>query len=299
MNSSQGITRTSVVRSYYELCKPRVVFLMILTSFVGMCLASSGFPRWLVAICGNVGIGLCAAAAAVINHLADHQIDRQMERTKNRPVAKDEISFISALIFSATLALFGVLILLAYTNVLATVLTFISVIGYAGIYTFYLKHATSQNIVIGGLAGAAPPLLGWVAVTGAMHPLPVILVMIIFFWTPPHFWALAIDRIEDYKKVDIPMLPVTHGITYTKKSMLAHTALLAVTTVLPVLCKYCYLIYAIGVVVLNVWFASGVYGLYRDDKNKNAFAVFKNSITYLALLFIFLLVDHCFPVSLF
>jgi heme o synthase len=286
-------------KQYLELCKPRVVLLMVLTSLVGMCLASPTVPQFSLLLFGNLGIGLCAAAAAVINHLADYRIDQIMDRTKKRPVATGCVSFVEAVIWAMLLIVLGMCFLLVYTNVVAAALTFMSVIGYAGIYTFYLKHSTSQNIVIGGLSGAAPPLLGWVAVTGSVHLFPVILVMIIFFWTPPHFWALAIERIDDYKKVNLPMMPVTHGIPYTKRSMIWYTLLLIVTTLLPIVLQQCFLIYSLSVVLLNAWFSYGVLQLYRDDENKNAFAVFKNSIVYLAFLFVFLLLDHYIPIRIF
>jgi heme o synthase len=284
--------------NYIEICKPRVVLLMILTSFVGMCLASASFPSLKIIILANIGIGFAAASAAAINHMADYRIDRLMSRTHNRPIATGSVSFTEALVLSLALGISGISILCVYVNLLTAFLTFLSMIGYAGIYTFYLKHNTPQNIVIGGLAGAAPPLLGWVAVTNSVQFMPVILVLIIFFWTPPHFWALAIDRIEDYKKTNVPMLPITHGIPHTKKSMLFYTVLLSITTLVPVVMSYSRLLYFIGVVTLDAWFFFNVFRLYQDQANKNALKVFKDSIVYLMLLFVVLLLDHYIPITL-
>ena len=288
-------TRYSVLKHYIEICKPRVVMLMILTSFVGMCLASPHLPSAWVLICGNLGIALSASAAAIINHLADYRIDRLMRRTQQRPVAKGNVSVFEAMVFSTVLASLGLSLLYFAINPLTAVLTFFSVIGYAGVYTFYLKHNTDQNIVIGGLAGAAPPLLGWVAVTGHIHPMGLVLVAIIFFWTPPHFWALAIDRVDEYKKTGLPMMPITRGITYTKRSMLFYMLLLTVTTLIPVLMQWCHLIYLVGVLYLNIWFARSIWLLSRDPKNLRAMKVFKDSISYLMLLFVVLLLDHYVP----
>ena len=296
-----GIEKKSVfspLRDYIELCKPRVVMLMILTSFVGMCLASHSFPNIRVLILANVGIGLCAASAAAINHLADHRIDRLMDRTRKRPVVSGKVSFHEALFLAVILGFAGILTLL-FVNSLTALLTFSSMIGYAGVYTFYLKHNTSQNIVIGGLAGAAPPLLGWVAVTGSIDILPLILVAIIFLWTPPHFWALAIDRIDDYRNAGVPMLPITHGIRHTKKSMVLYTLLLFMVCLLPVILHQSYFIYLVGTVVLNLWFLYGVVSFHLDKNHKNGLRVFKQSIIYLMILFVVFLVDHYIPINFF
>ena len=286
-------------KGYIEICKPRVVLLMILTSFVGMCLATASFPPLKIIILANLGIGLAAASAAAVNHMADYRIDRLMSRTHNRPIATGSVTFTEAMLLSLVLGLSGMIILSVCINMLTALLTFLSMIGYAGIYTFYLKHNTAQNIVIGGLAGAAPPLLGWVAVTNSVHFMPVILVLIIFFWTPPHFWALAVDRIEDYKKTNVPMLPITRGIPHTKKSMLVYTILLSITTLIPVIMSYCNLLYLLGVIALDAWFFFNVFRLYQDESNANALKVFKGSIVYLMLLFVVLLLDHYMPIKLF
>ncbi len=301
MSQTSSIASSSVpsFKDYLEICKPRVVLLMILTSFVGMCLASSALPSLRVIFFANLGIGLAAASAAAINHMADYRIDKLMLRTHKRPVAVGKVSFLQAFVFSFALGAIGILLLVVYVNTLTALLTFLSMIGYAGIYTFYLKHNTAQNIVIGGLAGAAPPLLGWVAVTGNIQLMPIILVLIIFFWTPPHFWALAIDRIDDYKKTNLPMLPVTRGIAYTKKSMLVYTILLSIASLAPVIMQACFLLYLIGALTLDAWFLLSVLRLYNDKTNLCAMKVFKDSIIYLMLLFIVLLLDHYLQIHIF
>ena len=203
-------------RDYRELTKPGVVALMILTSVIGMCMAVPGMVPLDALILGNLGIALCAGAAAAVNHLVDQQIDQRMARTRNRPMAQGRVSPLQAGLFAAVLGVSGMLILLIWVNALTAWLTLASLVGYAFIYTLFLKRATPQNIVIGGLAGAAPPLLGWTAVTGEIHGHALLLVLIIFAWTPPHFWALAIHRKAEYALVDVPMLPVTHGDQFTK-----------------------------------------------------------------------------------
>ncbi len=299
MGEVVGLEKKSVfspLKDYIELCKPRVVMLMILTSFVGMCLASPSLPSIKIVILANMGIGLCAASAAAINHLADHRIDRLMDRTRKRPVVSGKVSFHEALFLAVILGFAGILTLL-FINSLTALLTFCSMIGYAGVYTFYLKHNTSQNIVIGGLAGAAPPLLGWVAVTGSIDVLPLTLVAIIFLWTPPHFWALAIDRIDDYRNAGVPMLPITHGIKHTKKSMVLYTLLLFMVCLLPIILHQAYFIYLLGTVMLNLWFLHGVVSFYLDKNHKHGLRVFKQSIIYLMMLFVVFLVDHYIPIN--
>ena len=219
-------------RDYLELCKPNVVALMLLTSLIGMLLATPDVVPLNILIFGNLGIALCAGAAAAVNHVVDRHIDEKMARTANRPIAKGRLSPNQAITFALLTGLLGVLILVLFTNLLTAWLTLASSIGYAFIYTMYLKRATPQNIVIGGLAGAAPPLLGWVAVTGEIHYNALLLVLIIFAWTPPHFWALALHRKEEYAKADIPMLPVTHGDRYTKINIVLYTLMLIVVTVM-------------------------------------------------------------------
>ena len=278
-------------RDYLELTKPRVVVLMLITSLVGMFLATRAGVAWEVLIFGNLGIGLCAGAAAV-NHVVDRRIDSIMARTLKRPVTSGRISPSAALGFALLLAVAGMALLLTFTNELAAWLTLASLLGYAVLYTGFLKRATPQNIVIGGLAGAAPPLLGWVAVTGHVSAEPLLLVLIIFAWTPPHFWALAIHRKEEYAKADIPMLPVTHGEHYTKVHILLYTLVMFAVTLLPYAIHMSGLLYLGCAVLLGGRFLHWAVVLYRDSKPHAAINTFKYSIWYLFALFIALLVDH-------
>lgn len=278
--------------AYLELCKPKVVALMVLTSLVGMLLSTSGPVPWTILLFGNLGIALAAAAAAVVNHLADYRIDALMARTQNRPIVRDKVSVHSSLVFAVVLATLALVILLTFTNVLVTVLTFLSLIVYAGIYTYYLKYTTPQNIVIGGIAGAAPPLLGATAVTGHVTMTGVVLMLIIFVWTPPHFWALAIYRVAEYRKANVPMLPVTHGIRYTKRQILLYTLLLVATTLLPIVTGRSGWLYFVSIVLLNARFLYWATRLYRSDDKRIGFKLFKFSILYLLLLFCALLLDH-------
>ncbi len=280
------------VHDYLELCKPRVVMLMLLTSLVGMCLAPSTSVPIAALIFGNLGIGLVAGAAAALNHVADQHIDKMMRRTQNRPIVQGKITTSNSIIFASILCVSGLSILLLFTNVLTAVLTFLSLIGYAVCYTLYLKHATPQNIVIGGIAGAIPPLLGWTAVTGAVSPEALLLVLIIYIWTPPHFWALAIHRFEDYAKAKVPMLPNTHGIAFTKLNIVLYTVLLLVATSLPYIIGMAGLIYFVGVSLANLVFLFYALRLYFSDDKRHALATFKYSISYLGILFLLLLVDH-------
>ena len=222
-------------RDYYEMTKPNVVMLLLLTALVGMCLATPGWVDAVTLISGLAGIGMLSASAAVINHVVDHKIDSQMARTFNRPVAKGKVSVNNALLFSFVLAAVGYVALELWVNRLTALLTLASLVGYAVVYTMFLKRATPQNIVIGGLAGAAPPLLGWTAVTGQVDAYALLLVLIVFTWTPPHFWALAIHREKDYAKAKVPMLPVTHGVEFTKTCVLLYTVLLCLVCLLPYL----------------------------------------------------------------
>jgi len=284
-------------RDYKELTKPNVVLLMILTSAIGMFMAVPGMVPLHVLILGNLGIALCAGAAATVNHLVDQRVDRQMSRTRNRPVATGRVDNLHAAIFAAVLGGIGMAILLIYINALTAWLTLASLIGYAFIYTLFLKRATPQNIVIGGLAGAAPPLLGWTAVTGHIHGHALLLVLIIFAWTPPHFWALAIHRREEYATVGIPMLPVTHGVAFTKLHIMLYTILMFLITLLPFATRMSGPLYLLGAVVLGGGFLYWAIELLRG-KNPNApMETFKYSIIYLMALFIIMLVDHyLFPV---
>lgn len=280
------------VRDYIELCKPRVVLLMILTAMVGMCLAPSvSFPA-MPMILGNCGIALVAASAAALNHIADQHIDKLMRRTEHRPIAKGKISTKHSLYFAGLLCLVGMLILFIYINTMTAILTFLSLIAYAVCYTLYLKHATPQNIVIGGIAGAVPPLLGWTAVTGTVSPEALILVLIIYVWTPPHFWALAIHRLEDYAKANIPMLPNTHGVAFTKLNIILYTILLVCVSILPFIIHMSGMLYLVGVSFANAVFLYHVVRLYYSSDSKQALNTFKYSIHYLGLLFLLLLVDH-------
>ena len=277
---------------FLELTKPRVVALMLITALIGMCMAVPGFVPWEPLILGNLGIGLCAGAAAAINHVVDERIDQKMSRTTNRPVATGRVSQSEALIFAALLALLGAALLAWTINVLTAVLTVASLVGYAFIYTMFLKRATPQNIVIGGLAGAAPPLLGRTAVTGEIHAHGLLLVLIIFAWTPPHFWALAIHRKEEYAAVGIPMLPVTHGNRFTALHILLYTILMFLITLLPFATMLSGWIYLVSAVVLGVIFLYWSIEILREKNPKAPMETFKYSINYLLLLFVAMLADH-------
>ncbi|WP_434457283.1 protoheme IX farnesyltransferase [Stutzerimonas urumqiensis] len=285
-------------RDYLELTKPRVVVLMLITSLVGMFLATRAGVPWTVLVFGNLGIALCAGAAAAVNHVVDRRIDAIMARTHKRPLAVGRVAPVSALLFALVLGVAGMALMLTFTNALAAWLTLASLIGYAVIYTGFLKRATPQNIVIGGLAGAAPPLLGWVAVTGHVTAEPLLLVLIIFAWTPPHFWALAIHRKAEYAKADIPMLPVTHGEHYTKVHIVLYTLMLLAVSFMPFAIHMSGLLYLAAAAVLGARFLYWSLALYRDSRPHAAIKTFKYSIWYLFLLFIALLVDHYLPFDL-
>lgn len=279
-------------RDYLEICKPRVVMLMLLTSVVGMCLASPTLVPLSILVWGNVGIALAAGAAAAVNHVVDQHIDKLMGRTCKRPLAQGKLSTAESLIFSALLCVLSMVILGVFVNFLTALLTFASTLGYAVFYTVFLKHRTPQNIVIGGLAGAAPPLLGWTAVTGHVAPEALLLVLMIFVWTPPHFWALAIYRVEDYAKAQVPMLPNTHGIPYTKLHVLLYTLLLCAVTLLPFACHMTGWVYLMGVLLINGRFLYWACRLYTSEDKLVAMKTFKYSIIYLGYLFLLLLLDH-------
>lgn len=283
----------NVCSQYYKLTKPKVVYLIVFTAMVGMLLAVDGAVPLDIFIFGLLGIGFAAASGAAINHVVDEHIDQIMERTKGRPIASGDIGQIKALIFALSLGFIGIAMLVIFVNLLTAVLTFFALVGYALIYTMYLKRATPQNIVMGGAAGAAPPLLGWTAVTGQVETEALLLFLIIFIWTPPHFWALAIRRREEYAKADIPMLPVTHGVYFTKIQILLYTILLFIVTLVPFLVQMSGLIYLAGAVSLGIGFLYYAIKLYRDDEpNVIAMKTFGYSIFYLSVLFGFLLVDH-------
>ena len=279
-------------RDYLELTKPRVVLLMLITSLVGMFLATRAGVSWQVLLFGNLGIGMCAGAAAAVNHVVDRRIDAIMARTHKRPVTAGRVSPAAALGFASLLAVLGMALLLTFTNQLAAWLTLASLLGYAVIYTGFLKRATPQNIVIGGLAGAAPPLLGWVAVTGQVSAEPLLLLLISLASTPPHFWALAIHRKEEYAKADIPMLPVTHGEHYTKVHILLYTCIMIAVTLLPFVIHMSGLLYLASALLLGARFLFWATVLYRDSRPHAAIKTFRYSIIYLFALFIALLADH-------
>ena len=290
--------RQALWRDYLELTKPRVVVMMLLTSLVGMFLATRAGVPWTVLVFGNLGIGLCAGGAAAVNHVVDRRIDAVMARTHKRPLAEGRVSPLAALSFALLLSVSGLALLLVFTNALAAWLTLASLLGYAIIYTGFLKRATPQNIVIGGLAGAAPPLLGWVAVTGQVTAEPLLLALIIFAWTPPHFWALAIHRKEEYAKAQIPMLPVTHGEHYTKVHILLYTFALLAVSLLPFVFHMSGLLYLACALGLGARFLHWAWVLYRGAAPHAAINTFKYSIYYLFLLFIALLVDHYLVLNL-
>jgi heme o synthase len=279
-------------RDYYEMCKPRVVMLMILTAMVGMFLAVPGMVPLDVLILGNIGIALVAGSGAVVNHLIDYRVDSLMKRTHNRPIPQGRVDPKQAAIFAAAIGVAGMLILLVWVNALSAWLTLASFVGYAFIYTGYLKRATPQNIVIGGLSGAMPPLLGWSAVTGTIEPGALILVLIIFAWTPPHFWALAIHRKEEYAKTGIPMLPVTHGEHITKIHIILYTIIMILITLLPYLTGMSGPIYLLAAIVLGLGFLWWSLMLMFQPKPSTAMDTFQYSIVYLMVLFIVLLTDH-------
>jgi protoheme IX farnesyltransferase len=279
-------------RQYYELTKPRVVALIVFTAIIGMFLAVPALPPWDKAVLGSLGIWFAAASAAAINHLIDARIDAVMARTAHRPLPTGSLQPRQVLLFAIGLGLLSMTILVIGVNLLTALLTFASLIGYAVIYTGWLKRATPQNIVIGGIAGAAPPALGWAAVTGELHPHALLLVLIIFVWTPPHFWALAIYRREDYARAMIPMLPVTHGVEYTRWHVLFYTLLLVVVTVLPWLTGMSGLFYLGGALVLGAAFVWYAVRLMNPPNERFAMQVFNYSIVYLMALFAFLLIDH-------
>jgi protoheme IX farnesyltransferase len=283
---------SAIARQYLELTKPRVVALIVFTAIIGMFLAVPGMVPLRPLVAGTVGIWLAAASAAAINHLIDQRIDRLMVRTSHRPLATGALTPLQVLIFAVVLGALAMTILIVWVNPLTAALTFASLIGYAVVYTAWLKRATPQNIVIGGAAGAAPPVLGWAAVTGQVHPYALLLFLIVFVWTPPHFWALAIFRRDDYSRAQVPMLPVTHGVEYTRLHVLYYTVLLLVVTVLPYLTGMSGLFYLGGALVLGAGFLYYAIALLNPPNERFAMRVFNYSIVYLMTLFAFLLADH-------
>ena len=288
-------TARTTWRDFYELGKPRVVALIVFTAVVGMFLAVPGLPPLDKLLFGTLGIALAASGAAAVNHLLDQRVDAVMFRTRHRPLPTGQVTERQVLLFALTLAMLSMLVLTALVNPLTAVLTFVSLIGYAVIYTVFLKRASPQNIVIGGAAGAAPPLLGWTAVTGHADAGAFVLFLIIFIWTPPHFWALAIHRREDYAKAGIPMLPVTHGVPFTKLNILFYTVLLVLVTLLPFLIGMSGILYlaaALGLGAVFLWYAVQ---LKRTEDPDLPMGMFRYSIWYLSLLFGALLLDHYIP----
>ncbi|MDR9435477.1 MAG: heme o synthase [Thiohalophilus sp.] len=283
---------------YYTLCKPKVVALIVFTAIVGMFLSVPGMVPWQPLIFGTLGIGLAAASAAAINQIVDQKIDAEMQRTSKRPLPSGTITNKQALLFSALLGVASMLILVYLVNPLTAVLTLLSLIGYAFIYTMYLKRATPQNIVIGGAAGAAPPVLGWTAVTGHIHPDSLLLFLIIYTWTPPHFWALAIHKREEYARVNVPMLPVTHGVQFTRLHVLLYTIIMFGVTLLPFATRMSGWLYFIGALILGGIFLYYAIRMQSDKDPKIAIKTFGYSILYLMLLFALLLIDHYIPLLL-
>ncbi len=280
-------------RKYYNLCKPKVVLLIVFTAIVGMLLSTPGALPLDIFLAATIGIGLASASGAALNHWVDQRIDVIMDRTSKRPLPQGELSSQSALVFALSLAAIAMMILLAWTNLITTLLTLTSLIGYAVIYTMFLKRSTPQNIVLGGAAGAAPPLLGWAAMTGEVNAEALLLFLIIFVWTPPHFWALAIKRKEEYAKAGLPMLPVTHGVVFTKMHILLYTLLLLSVTLMPFVIKMTGLIYFCGALALGIGFIYHAIKLYNTgDSDQHSMKTFGYSIFYLSALFAFLLLDH-------
>ncbi len=282
-------------RDYLALTKPKVVSLIMFTAITGMFLAVPGFPPAAGLVWGTIGIALAASSAAAINHVLDARIDAEMARTRMRPLPRGTVSEAYALSFAFVLGAGSMLVLALLVNALTAVLTFFSIIGYAVVYTVWLKRATPQNIVIGGAAGAAPPVLGWTAVTGAVDPNALLLFLIIFAWTPPHFWALAIARREEYARVGIPMLPVTHGVAYTKQFIWYYTILLTVITMLPFVTGMAGWFYLAAAVALDALFLRHAWALRQSGRADLPMRAFRFSINYLALLFAAFLVDHYLP----
>ncbi|MFT7650946.1 MAG: protoheme IX farnesyltransferase [Limisphaerales bacterium] len=284
-------------RDYIEMCKPRVVLLMLLCALVGMFLATPGMVPLSIIVFGLVGIALVAGSAAVVNHIADAHIDARMERTQNRPAAQGRVSVSQGITFAAVTGIAGFALLWFTVNPLTAWLNLASWIGYGLIYTMFLKRATPQNIVIGGLFGAAPPLFGWTAVTNSVDPGGLLLVLIIFAWTPPHFWALALDRKDEYAKVGTPMLPVTHGEAFTRLHILLYTIILLLASVMPFVIGMSGWVYLAGALALGGGFLYWACVLMRDNNPRAPIETFRYSILYLGLLFVFLLVDHYIPMG--
>ena len=287
----------TLLKSYYELCKPNVVYMMLICAFVGMLLAEESVSSFWYLFVSLSGIAFCAASAAAINQVIDRNTDAAMTRTDQRPLPQGELSATHASIFALVIGILGALILYLYVNTLTMILTLASLIGYAFIYTVYLKRATPQNIVIGGLAGAAPPLLGWASVSNTIEPYALLLVLIIFVWTPPHFWALAIYRKDEYAKESIPMLPVTHGVIFTKLQIVLYTIILFIVSLLPYVVLMSGEIYLFSALALSTVFLYYSINLYYSNDDEDAVKTFQFSIYYIFLIFLALLLDHFIIIS--
>ena len=287
-----GLEKVTLLRSYYELCKPNVVYMMLICAFVGMLLAEESVSSFGYLFISLTGIAFCAASAAAVNQVIDRNTDASMTRTDQRPLPQGELSPTHASLFALIIGILGALILYLYVNTLTMILTLSSLVGYAFIYTVYLKRATPQNIVIGGLAGAAPPLLGWSSITNTIDPYALLLVLIIFVWTPPHFWALAIYRKDEYAKESIPMLPVTHGVAFTKLQIVLYTIILFIVSVLPYVVLMSGEIYLFSALILSTIFLYYSINLYFSNDDKDAMKTFQFSIYYIFLIFLALLIDH-------
>lgn len=286
-------------RDYIEICKPRVVLLMLLCTLVGMLLATPDAVPWNIIIFCNLGVALVASSAAALNHLLDSSLDAKMARTRNRPVVQGRISNFNGSIFIALTGILGLSVLMILVNPLTAWLNLASWLGYGVFYTMYLKRATPQNIVVGGLFGAAPPLFGWTAVTNSVDPGALLLVLIIFAWTPPHFWALAIDRLDEYRDADIPMMPLTHGEQYTKLLILLYAIILTLTSVLPYLIGMSSILYLVSAIGLGLGFVYWSIVLLKGHDAAAPMKTFRYSILYLMVLFLALLVDHYIPPSVY
>ena len=287
-----GLEKVTLLRSYYELCKPNVVYMMLICAFVGMLLAEESVSSFGYLFVSLTGIACCAASAAAVNQVIDRNTDASMTRTDQRPLPQGELSPTHASVFALIIGILGALILYLYVNTLTMILTLASLVGYAFIYTVYLKRATPQNIVIGGLAGAAPPLLGWSSISNTIDPYALLLVLIIFVWTPPHFWALAIYRKDEYAKESIPMLPVTHGVTFTKLQIVLYTIILFIVSMLPYVVLMSGEIYLFSALILSTIFLYYSINLYFSNDDEDAMKTFQFSIYYIFLIFLALLIDH-------
>ena len=290
--TSQELVAALSWKTYLGLCKINVVGHIVFTAIIGMFLAVPGWPPLDVAAWASLGIGLAAASAAALNHFLDRKHDAEMARTQKRPLPRGQIKPVQVVGFALTLCVIAMGVLVVFVNALTAVLTFLSLVGYAIIYTVWLKHATPQNIVIGGAAGAAPPVLGWAAVTGQVHPYSLLLFLLIFVWTPPHFWAYAIAKRDDYAKVNIPMLPVTHGVEVTQLHILLYTILLFIISLFPFLTGMSGPVYLAGAVGLGIGFLYHAWRLKQQATTKIAIGAFRFSLVYLVGIFSFLLVDH-------